>query len=78
MKFRRQAPIGNYIVDFVCLQKRLVVEVDGGEHRIRQLYNKRRIRWLLRSGFRVVRFWNEEVMDGINEVVEKIRVELET
>lgn len=60
-KFKRQQPIGPYIVDFVCFEARLVIEVDGGQH---QDCNTDRIRdaWLESQGFRVLRFWNHEVL----------------
>jgi len=76
MKFRRQATIGPYVVDFVCVKKSLIVEIDGEVHAERKRYDDRRTRWLQRNGFRVLRFWNYEVMERISAVVEEIRVEL--
>ena len=67
-KFRRQHPLGHYVVDFVCLEAKLVVEVDGGQHSERQDYDASRTEWLRQKGFRVVRFWNHEVMNDIEAV----------
>src|SRR5581483_1370190 len=61
LKFRRQAPIGPYIVDFVCLERKLVVEVDGGQH-ARDGTDDRRTAWLEREGYRVIRFWNNDIL----------------
>ena len=71
-KFRRQRPIGPYIVDFVCLQKKLVVELDGGQHAEQHNYDRSRDRWLIAQGFEVVRFWNDQVLTKTNDVVEAI------
>ena len=71
-KFRRQQPLGRYIVDFVCLEKRVVVEVDGGQHAQEATVDAERDRWLRDEGFIVLRFWNNEVlknMDGVREVI---------
>ena len=67
-KFRRQHPLGSYVVDFVCVEAKLVVEVDGGQHSERQDYDTSRTEWLRQRGFRVVRFWNHEVMTDIDAV----------
>lgn len=67
-KFRRQQPLGNYIVDFVCLGKRLVVEVDGGQHNSQHSYDEQRDAWLEQQGFRVLRFWNNEVLQNVEGV----------
>jgi very-short-patch-repair endonuclease len=69
-KFRRQQPLGPYIVDFVCLEKRSVVEVDGGQHS--QAVDAERDNWLRDQGFVLLRFWNNEVLkniDGVREVI---------
>jgi very-short-patch-repair endonuclease len=63
-KFRRQEPIGRYIVDFVCFQPRLVVEIDGGQHADPTRYEEERTNFLEREGFRVQRFWNNEVLEN--------------
>ena len=66
-KFRRQAVIGRYIVDFVCYEKRLIIEVDGGQHADRKI-DLVRDNWLKKQGFNILRFWNNEVL-GNREVV---------
>ncbi|OGH61422.1 MAG: hypothetical protein A3G34_05415 [Candidatus Lindowbacteria bacterium RIFCSPLOWO2_12_FULL_62_27] len=71
-KFRRQAPIGNYIVDFVCFEKRLIVELDGGQHAEQTEYDEARDRWLESQGFRVIRVWNDQVMRETEAVMEMI------
>ncbi len=60
-KFRRQHPFGNYILDFVCLEKKLVVELDGGQHFANKEEDDERTRWLESEGYKVLRFWNREV-----------------
>ena len=71
-KFRRQAPIGPYVVDFVCFPARLVVEVDGGQHATRVEADAVRTKWLESEGFKIVRFWNNEVFDKADGVVQTI------
>jgi len=71
MKFKRQALIGRYIVDFVSFQRRLVVEVDGGQHADSEV-DLRRTRWLEDQGFRVLRFWNNEVLSNTDGVLDAI------
>ena len=61
-KFRRQQPIGPYIVDFVCLDRKLVIEADGGQHGDTIAYDAARTAWLETQGFRVLRFWNNDVL----------------
>ena len=70
-KFVRQQPIGPYVVDFVCREKRLVVEVDGGQH-AESRRDAIRDRWLVEHRFRVLRFWNNEVLGNIEGVLEAI------
>ena len=71
-KFRRQVPIGPYIVDFVCFEIRLVIEVDGGQHMEREIYDARRTLWLEDANFRVIRFWNNQVLEDIEAVKDAI------
>ena len=71
-KFRRQQPIGNYIADFVCFEKRLIVELDGGQHAVQSGYDAERDGWLRAEGFTVLRFWNNDVLKNLNGVTEKI------
>jgi very-short-patch-repair endonuclease len=72
--FRRQAPIGPYIVDFAAIDRRLVVEIDGGQHAEpdQAEYDARRSAYLEAQGFRVLRFWNNEVLGQTEVVVERI------
>ncbi|PKN39326.1 MAG: DNA (cytosine-5-)-methyltransferase [Deltaproteobacteria bacterium HGW-Deltaproteobacteria-2] len=72
-KFRRQQPIDNYIVDFVCFEKRIVIEVDGGQHATQSEDDIARDTYLRRQEFKVLRFWNNEVLQNINGVLEVIR-----
>ena len=69
--FRRQFPIGTYIVDFVCLDARLIVEIDGGQHAESER-DKVRDAWLRSEGFVVLRFWNNDVLANTAGVIEKI------
>ena len=71
-KFRRQHPIGVYIVDFVCLIEKLIIELDGGQHAERIPYDERRTRALREKGFRVLRFWNNDVMQNTEAVLEAV------
>lgn len=75
-KIRRQHPIGTYIADFICLNKRLIIEVDGGYHLENQQNDNIRTEALNQLGFNVIRFSNEEVLNNINLVAEKITSEL--
>jgi len=72
-KFRRQQPIDNYIVDFVCFEKRIVIEVDGGQHATQSEDDIARDTYLRQQGLKVLRFWNNEVLQNINGVLEVIR-----
>ena len=72
LKFRRQVPIGRYIVDFVCHEARLVVEVDGGQHDRSSPQEAERGRFLQNQGYRVLRFWNNEVLENLDGIHEKI------
>ena len=72
-KFRRQQPIGNYIVDFVCFEKRLIIELDGGHHALDKGKDVERDTWLSAEGFKVLRFWNTDVLMNIDGVLETIR-----
>ena len=67
LKFRRQVPIGSYIVDFVCLKTGLIVEADGGQHS-ENTYDLERDTWLNAQGFTVLRFWNSEISDNLEGV----------
>jgi len=71
-KFRRQQPIDHYILDFVCLEKRLIVEIDGGHHSDQPVRDAKHDEYLKSQGFSVLRFWNNEVLRTIEAVKEKI------
>jgi very-short-patch-repair endonuclease len=71
-KFRRQHPIGKYSVDFVCLEKRLIIEVDGGQHDEQRTYDANRDAWLTSQGFRILRFWNNQIFKELDSVKETI------
>jgi len=75
-RFRRQQPIGEYIVDFACLEKKLVVEVDGGQH-AEEERDAARTRWLEGRGYRVLRFWNTEVLGQMDSVLAAIEESLQ-
>jgi very-short-patch-repair endonuclease len=70
-KFRRQVPIGPYIADFLCYEVRLVIEVDGGQH-AESMRDSLRDRWFERNMFRVLRFWNNEVLNNLEGVTAAI------
>lgn len=72
LKFRRQEPIGSYIADFVCHDRKIIIEVDGGQH-AEDPRDRQRDDWLKGQGYRVLRFWNNEVLNNIDGVLEKIR-----
>jgi len=74
LKFRRQVPIGNYIVDFFCTDKNLIIELDGGQHNELDNieYDKIRTAYLSYQGYKVLRFWNDEVWNNFTGVIEKI------
>lgn len=70
--FRRQVPLGPYVADFVCKQQRLIVELDGGQHAMRKDYDARRTKHLNGMGYEVLRFWNNDVLDNMDGVLESI------
>ncbi len=76
VQFRRQVPIGEFIVDFACLRRRLIVEVDGGQH-MESREDEARDAWLRERGYRVLRFWNHEVLGNVEGVVATILAKLE-
>jgi very-short-patch-repair endonuclease len=67
-KFRRQVPLGHFIVDFICFEARLIVEADGGQH-ADSLRDKYRDRWFAANGFRVLRFWNNDILSNLEGVM---------
>jgi very-short-patch-repair endonuclease len=78
-KFRRQAALGPYIVDFICFADRLIVELDGPQHLEQDAaeYDAQRTAWLLARGYRVIRFRNHEVDEDVRLVLDKIRRAIE-
>jgi very-short-patch-repair endonuclease len=74
-KFRRQQPIGSYIADFVCFDARLIIEVDGGQH-LESARDAKRDEWFLKNGFRVLRFWNNQVLQETEGVLQTILLAL--
>ncbi|OFZ96178.1 MAG: hypothetical protein A2Z44_02215 [Betaproteobacteria bacterium RBG_19FT_COMBO_58_11] len=77
VKFRRQHPIGPYIADFVCIERKLIVEVDGGQHAEQIEKDAARTAWLEAQGYCIMRFWNNEVLQNTKGVLETIRRVLE-
>ena len=74
-KFRRQEPVGNYIVDFVCFEKKLVLEIDGNPHKHTDVKrnDKQRTAWMQSEGFKVLRFWNADILNNIEVVLKKVK-----
>ena len=77
-RFRRQVPIGIDIVDFFCPEPRLIVEPDGGQHAALRREDQDRTDWLESRGYRVIRFWNDQVFDELDDVLEAIGMALTT
>lgn len=75
-KFRRQLPIDRYFADFACFEAKIIVELDGGQHADRTVYDEQRTRVLDSLGWRVVRFWNTHVLNEPQGVVDAILAEL--
>ena len=71
LKFKRQAPIGPYVVDFICFEYKLIVEVDGSQHSESEA-DFRRDAWLRSEGYKVLRFWNNDVLQNTNSVLTAI------
>jgi len=68
-RFRRQHPIGTYITDFACIEAKIVIELDGGQHQEQSEYDERRTAFLREHGWQVMRFWNNEVLKNIDGVL---------
>jgi very-short-patch-repair endonuclease len=77
VRFNSQFPIGQFICDFVSRGHRLVIEIDGGQHAAACEYDLRRTRFLSAQGYRVIRFWNSDVLDNIDGVLSVILRELD-
>ena len=69
LKFRRQEPIGKYIVDFVCFERRVIIECDGGQHALQTERDEERDRWFENQGYRVLRFWDNDVLKNSEGVL---------
>ena len=72
--FRHQVPLGPYVVDFLCFEHRLIVEVDGGQHEREAEADSQRTAWLKEQGFRVIRFWNNDVLTNTDGVILTIQM----
>jgi very-short-patch-repair endonuclease len=77
-KFRKQAPIENYIVDFVCFERKVIIELDGGQHVAQAEKDAIRTAWLNSRGFNVLRFWNHQIFEELDPVLEAIGIALTT
>jgi len=79
LKFRRQQSLGDYIVDFVSFDVKLIIEVDGGQHNelVTTEKDEQRTKWLEGKGYQVIRFWNNDVLDNVDGVLIKIKEILE-
>jgi lysyl-tRNA synthetase class 2 len=75
-KFTRQFSVGAYIVDFCCRSERLIIEVDGGGHDLKRDFDAGRTKWLEAQDYRVVRFWNTDVLSNLHTVLEVIAAHL--
>ena len=71
LKFRRQYPVGSYVVDFICLSHKLIIELDGGQHADQVAYDNKRTEYLEHFGFRVLRFWNTDIFLQFEDVLEQ-------
>ena len=69
VNIRRQHAVGNYIPDFVCIEKKLIIELDGSQHLEQEEYDENRTKYLNSLGFRVIRFWNNDVMKNMDGVI---------
>ena len=77
-KFRRQTSIGQYFTDFECLAAKLIIELDGGQHQEQASYDLKRTKYLQARGYRVLRFWNNEVLTDTDAVLQSILIALES
>jgi very-short-patch-repair endonuclease len=77
-RFRRQHPVGQYIADFVCIEQKIVVELDGGQHQEQLEYDERRTAFLKMHGWQVLRFWNNDVLNNLYGVLTTIAEKLTT
>ncbi|MDH5767328.1 MAG: endonuclease domain-containing protein [Gammaproteobacteria bacterium] len=75
-KFKRQVPIDHFIVDFICSSARLIIELDGGQHAEQVNYDQKRSEYLKSKGFTVIRFWNNEVLQNLEGVLDTLTLAL--
>lgn len=80
LKFRRQQPIGKYIVDFLCCSKKIIIELDGGQHNEHRNieYDKERDLFLKNEGYSVIRIWNNDILNNIDEVMDYLYEETQS
>jgi very-short-patch-repair endonuclease len=71
-RFRRQHPIGPYIADFACIEQKVVIELDGGQHQERSAHDEQRTAYLQTRGWQVLRFWNNEILNNLDGVLSTI------
>jgi len=76
-KFRRQQPIGAYIVDFICLEKKPIIELDCGQHTEQDVHDEKRSAWLKERGYRILRYWNHDVLQAMGVVSADILTNIE-
>ena len=78
LKFKRQQPVGDYIVDFICKEAKIIIEIDGGQHNELENieYDKTRTEYLNTLGYKVIRFWNNEIYENIEGVVLRLKEEI--
>ena len=78
LKFKRQQPIGDYIVDFICKEAKIIIEINGGQHNEPENieYDKTRTEYLNTLGYKVIRFWNNEIYENIEGVVLRLKEEI--
>jgi very-short-patch-repair endonuclease len=77
-KWRRQMPVGPYFADFACFAAKLIIELDGGQHATATEYDDRRTRFLEAQGYRVLRFWNNDVLSNVDGVMHSVAEHLPT
>lgn len=78
VNFRRQHAIGNFIPDFVCIEKKLIIELDGSQHLEQEQYDAERTKYFESTGYKVIRFWNNDVMKDMDGVIRAIIFALDT